>query len=132
MNKLGIWAIAVAGAFLIGVVSANPVVEAVEEWNQAVELKASSDTKKNKSTSGWQAAVEILQSQIDDITEGPTQLPILTSPPAMCTSDLYGQMFLQENPPGVGHFVCVCLENDIGDIDWFDIGSNYQVSCSAP
>ncbi len=29
MNKLGIWAIVVAGAFFVGVLSANPVVEAV-------------------------------------------------------------------------------------------------------
>jgi len=35
MNKLGIWAIAVAGAFLIGVLSANPVAEAVGGWQQA-------------------------------------------------------------------------------------------------
>jgi len=37
MNKLGIWAIAIAGAFLIGVVSANPVTEAVGGWQLAFE-----------------------------------------------------------------------------------------------
>ena len=37
MNKLGIWAIAIAGAFVIGVLSANPVVEAVGGWQLAVE-----------------------------------------------------------------------------------------------
>ena len=36
MNKLGIWAIAIAGAFLIGVLSANPVVEGVGGWKLAV------------------------------------------------------------------------------------------------
>jgi len=36
MNKLGIWAIAIAGAFVIGVLSANPVVEAVGGWQPAV------------------------------------------------------------------------------------------------
>jgi len=36
MNKLGIWAIAVAGAFVIGILSANPVVEAVGGWQPAV------------------------------------------------------------------------------------------------
>jgi len=35
MNKLGIWAIAIAGAFLIGILSANPVVEAVGGWQAA-------------------------------------------------------------------------------------------------
>jgi len=35
MNKLGIWAIAIAGAFLIGVLSANPVVEAIGGWQGA-------------------------------------------------------------------------------------------------
>jgi len=48
MNKLGIWAIAIAGAFLIGVLSANPVVEAV---------------------GGWQPVVEDLQNQIDVIPQ---------------------------------------------------------------
>jgi len=38
MQKLGIWAIAIAGAFLIGVVSANPVVEAVGGWQLALGL----------------------------------------------------------------------------------------------
>ncbi len=37
MNKLGIWAIAIAGAFLIGIFSANPVVEAVSGWQGAIE-----------------------------------------------------------------------------------------------
>jgi len=37
MNKLGIWAIAIAGAFVIGILSANPVVEAVGGWKQAVD-----------------------------------------------------------------------------------------------
>ena len=37
MNKLGIWAIAIAGAFVIGVLSANPVVEAVGGWQPAVD-----------------------------------------------------------------------------------------------
>ena len=35
MNKLGIWAIAIATAFVIGVLSANPVVEAVGGWQLA-------------------------------------------------------------------------------------------------
>jgi len=39
MNKLGIWAIAIAGAFLIGILSANPVVEAVGGWQGALEIK---------------------------------------------------------------------------------------------
>jgi len=48
MNKLGIWAIAIAGAFLIGIISANPVVDAVEDWNQAVDIKSSSATGPDK------------------------------------------------------------------------------------
>ena len=36
MNKLGIWAIAIVGAFVIGILSANPVVEAVGGWKAAV------------------------------------------------------------------------------------------------
>jgi len=36
MNKLGIWAIAIATAFVIGVLSANPVVEAVGGWKVAI------------------------------------------------------------------------------------------------
>ncbi len=36
MNKLGIWAIAVAGTFLIGILSANPIVEAQSGWKAAV------------------------------------------------------------------------------------------------
>ncbi len=37
MNKLGIWAIVVAGAFFLGVLSANPVVEAVGGWQGAFD-----------------------------------------------------------------------------------------------
>jgi len=37
MNKLGIWAIAIAGAFVIGILSANPIVEAVGGWQLAFE-----------------------------------------------------------------------------------------------
>ena len=36
MHKLGIWAIAIAGAFVIGILSANPVVEAVGGWQAAI------------------------------------------------------------------------------------------------
>jgi len=36
MNKLGIWAIAIATAFVIGVLSANPVVEGVGGWQAAI------------------------------------------------------------------------------------------------
>jgi len=47
MNKLSIWVIAIAGAFVVGVLSANPVVEAV---------------------GGWQPVVDDLQAQIDATT----------------------------------------------------------------
>jgi len=36
MKKLGIWAIAIAGAFVIGVFSANPVVDAAGGWKAAI------------------------------------------------------------------------------------------------
>ena len=58
MNKLGIWVIAIAGAFLIGVLSANPVIEAAE---------------------GWKAAVADLQNQIDN-TSGQVYEVSLTVP----------------------------------------------------
>jgi len=45
MNKLGIWAIAIAGAFLIGILSANPIVEA--EW---MESSSCSFTRANSTT----------------------------------------------------------------------------------
>ncbi len=37
MNKLGIWAIVVAGAFVAGLLSANPVVEGVSGWKFAID-----------------------------------------------------------------------------------------------
>jgi len=37
MNKLGIWLIAIATAFVIGVLSANPVVDAVGGWKGAFD-----------------------------------------------------------------------------------------------
>jgi len=37
MNKLSIWGIALATAFVIGVLSANPVAEAVGGWQSAIE-----------------------------------------------------------------------------------------------
>jgi len=49
LNKLGIWAIVVAGAFFLGILTANPVVEAV---------------------GGWKEAIEDLQAQIDTLTGG--------------------------------------------------------------
>ena len=51
MNKLGIWGIAIAAAFVVGVLSANPVVDAAK--------------------SGWQPVVADLQSQIDEISVEP-------------------------------------------------------------
>jgi len=36
MNKLGIWAIAIVGAFVVGILSANPVVDAVGGWKEAI------------------------------------------------------------------------------------------------
>ncbi len=53
MNKLGIWVIAIAGAFIIGILSANPVVEAV---------------------GGWQLAIQGLQAQIDAIPAPESQV----------------------------------------------------------
>ena len=38
MNKLGIWAIAIAGTFLIGILSANPIVEAQGGWKLAIDV----------------------------------------------------------------------------------------------
>jgi len=37
LNKLGIWAIAIVAAFVVGVLSANPVVEAAGGWKAAIE-----------------------------------------------------------------------------------------------
>ncbi len=37
MNKLGILGIAIAGAFIIGILSANPVVEAVGGWKLSID-----------------------------------------------------------------------------------------------
>jgi len=37
MQKLGIWALAIAGAFVVGILSANPVSEAVGGWQPAVD-----------------------------------------------------------------------------------------------
>ena len=37
MNKLGIWVIAIAAAFVVGVLSANPVVEGASGWKQAFD-----------------------------------------------------------------------------------------------
>ena len=51
MNKLGIWAIAIVGAVWIGVLSANPVVEAVGGWQPVVE--------------GLDARVTALENQAD-------------------------------------------------------------------
>ncbi len=58
MNKLGIWAIAIAGAFVIGILSANPVVEAVGGWQGAfdgldariTELESSTHTELSRTT----------------------------------------------------------------------------------
>jgi len=38
MNKLGICAIAIVGAFVIGILSANPVVDAAGGWKEALVL----------------------------------------------------------------------------------------------
>jgi len=36
LNKLGIWAIVIVAAFVVGILSANPVVEAAGGWKEAV------------------------------------------------------------------------------------------------
>jgi len=58
LNKLGIWAIAIVAAFVVGVLSANPVVEAA---------------------GGWKAAIEDLQAQIDAINAQPVALNSIDS-----------------------------------------------------
>ena len=47
MNKLGIWGLVIAVAFVVGVLSSNPVVEAAQ--------------------SGWQAANTELEQELDDL-----------------------------------------------------------------
>jgi len=37
LNKLGIWVIVIAAAFFVGILSANPVVEAVGGWQGAFD-----------------------------------------------------------------------------------------------
>jgi len=66
MNKLGIWATVTIGAFIFGLLSANPVVEAVE---------------------GWQGAIVELQEQIDNIPPGPTVVTVQDTDNPVCAAD---------------------------------------------
>jgi len=53
MNKLGIWGIAIAGAFFVGILSANPVVEAVGGWKAAI--------------AGHEARIAVIEDVLDPI-----------------------------------------------------------------
>jgi len=71
MNKLGIWGIVIAGAFLIGVVSANPVVEAAGGW------KATFDDLSSQITSN-DVDIEDHQTRITDLENQPVGTQIYT------------------------------------------------------
>jgi len=53
MNKLGIWGIAIAGAFVVGILTANPVVEAVGGWKAAI--------------AGHEARIAVIEDVLDPI-----------------------------------------------------------------
>jgi len=125
MNKLGIGAIAIAGAFLIGVVSANPVVEAVGGWQGAFEeltvLITGLDervTELEQSSSG--SSLTIKQSLVDekigleykifdsDIT--PNSVVILSIDEVIGTSDISAGCGISRVGNGFFAFSCLHVE----------------------
>ena len=87
MNKLGIWAIVVAGAFFVGVLSANPVVEAVGGWKAAV-IELNDDISDielflEERSDFWEfleeSGEEFFESQIYEVS-GTTVIPGSTNP----------------------------------------------------
>jgi len=95
MNNLGIWGIAIAAAFVIGVISANPVVEAA---------------------GGWKAAFEDLQEQINNIPQGEQGPPGEQGPAA--PSNVYEVSDTITIPAGAktdGTIMLLCMEGD-----WLD------------
>jgi len=101
LNKLGIWAIVIVAAFVIGVLSANPVVEAA---------------------GGWKAAFDDLQNQIDNTSGQVYEVSALSVIPAGGTFGntvqlrcLDGDRFLSAGPAAV-------LSVDPTIIDTYQIG----------
>jgi len=76
MNKLGIWAIAIAGAFLIGILSANPVVEAVGGWQPAVDGLDARITALETDSSVYEVS-ETITIQAGALTDGTITLMCL-------------------------------------------------------
>jgi len=76
MQKLGIWAIAIAGAFLIGVVSANPVSEAVGGWQPAVDGLDARITALEGDSSVYEVS-ETITIQAGALTDGTVTLMCL-------------------------------------------------------
>jgi len=76
MQKLGIWIIAIAGAFLIGVVSANPVTEAVGGWQGAFDGLDTRITALETASSVYEVS-ETITIQAGALTDGTVTLMCL-------------------------------------------------------
>jgi len=61
MNKLGIWAIAIAAALVVGVLSANPVAEAAAGWKAAVEDLLAQITSNDSDIAGHETRISELE-----------------------------------------------------------------------
>lgn len=76
MQKLGIWALVIAGAFIIGVVSANPVTEAVGGWQGAFEGLDTRITALETASSVYEVS-ETITIQAGALTDGTITLMCL-------------------------------------------------------
>jgi len=63
MNKLGIWGIVIAGAFFVGVFSANPSVEAVGGWKAAFDDLLAQITSNDTDIADLQAQINALTGE---------------------------------------------------------------------
>jgi len=125
MNKLGIWAIAIAGAFVIGILSANPVVDAV---------------------GGWQAAIAGQEVRLSELEEIVFNLPITIASKAAVDVNVFwgletsiGNDFFSVTPVIIPSGTIIGYDLEIIDIDTLSVdtrlyldGSPTSLVCTVP
>jgi len=113
MNKLGIWAIAIAGAFVIGILSANPVVEAVGGWQAAI---AGHETRISALEAGGSTThMIVIGPEEFAITESVSETPVKPGNQMWLGSSGFGRAFAPVDLPDgatVTEFACSFIKLD--------------------
>jgi len=141
MNKLGIWAIAIVGAFVIGVLSANPVVDAAGGWKEALGLHEG-DSSAHHDIPESQSALIFLRCSIQGTqicwttatggTSSPEQAPSFWSliPTSGAITNLTVETSIGDPPIGTGESITIVLIKNDMDTSLTCVLAESDTTCS--